>query len=141
MAAGVKIIVVDDPADNFFGVEIHAWTRRFSGATRVFVGDNLEGLSEFCARIFGFPSHGDDDRTYEFGTPTSAGYCRLRFRTVDSVGHSLLDVEIEDDFSLYSDSSAKFSIAIDAAGIDRFIQDLRGLVRQRVGEAVLESSV
>jgi hypothetical protein len=140
MEAAIKITVVD-PEDYYFGVEIHAWTRRYSGGTRVFVGDDLEALSQFCARISGFPARGDDDRESQFGTTTSGGYCRLRFRTVDAVGHAVVDVELDDDISLYSDASAKFSFRVDAAAVDRFIQELRDVVRDRIGEAVLEGSV
>jgi hypothetical protein len=50
-------------------------------------------------------------------------------------------VILEDDDKYYSAASARLSLQVEAADIDRFIKRLRELQKERSGEAVLSSSV
>jgi len=137
MEAGLKITVVD-PDDDYLGIEIRAWNDRFAGTTRIFAG--LEDLSELAAQIAGFPARIPDERTFQFGTRDphyAGGYCGLCFRTVDSVGHAVVEIDVQDDDQLYSPGISKFSIPVEAAAVDRFVIGLRTVQAARSGETGL----
>jgi hypothetical protein len=141
MTEGLRIRIVD-PDDDYLGIEIQVSNGRFAGSTRIFAG--LEQLTEFSAKIAGFPTHPDDERIYEFGSRESkiaGGYGRMRFHCIDHKGHAAIEVILEDDDKYYSAASARLSLQVEAADIDRFIKRLRELQKERSGEAVLSSSV
>lgn len=137
MTPGLTIMVVD-PDDDYLGIEIHACNDRFAGSTWIYAG--LDELTEFAAQIAGFPREPQDQRTHEFGSrePWAAGgYCSVRFHCPDGAGHVRVDVALEDDDQRYAPASAQLSFRVEAAGIDRFIETLGKLERERCGEAVL----
>ena len=142
MNPGLQFSVVD-PDDDYLGIEIHGWNERFSGTTFIYAG--LGELSEFAARIAGFPANKQDTRTYEFGsldTQCAGGYCSLRFFTLDSAGHAALEIIVEDGAPRFGPESATFRLhVVDAASIDRFLQDLRLVERERIGEATLSATL
>jgi hypothetical protein len=141
MTAGLRIRIVD-PDDDYLGIEIHVSNGRFAGSTRIFAG--LEELTEFAAKIASFPTNPDDERLYEFGSrkpQIAGGYGRMPFHCIDRAGHAAIEVIIEDDDRYYSAASARLSLQVGAADIDRFIKRLRELQKERSGEAVLPSSV
>jgi hypothetical protein len=136
MDAGLRIRVVDPDAD-YLGIEIHAWNTRFCGTTLIYAG--LDELSEFASCIAGFPTSSQDERAYKFGTadPGVAGHCSLRFHCVDMVGHSALEIALEDDDHRMMPGTAKFSFLVNAADIDRFTRSLHEVERLLSGEALL----
>jgi hypothetical protein len=141
MTEGLRIRIVD-PGDDYLGIEIQVSNGRFAGSTRIFAG--LEQLTEFSAKIAGFPTNPDDERIYESGSRESkiaGGYGRMRFHCIDHKGHAAIEVILEDDDKYYSAASARLSLQLEAADIDRFIKRLRELQKERSGEAVLSSSV
>ncbi|MHB1000415.1 MAG: hypothetical protein ACYC27_14340 [Armatimonadota bacterium] len=137
---GLSINLID-PDDDYLGIEIRAWNDRYMGTTFIYAG--YEQLSEFASYISGFPSKIPDERIYEFGTRDphyAGGYCRLRFYTIGGSGYALIDIDIEEeDFhKCYPNSTARLTISVKAADIDRFVPKLRAVEAARSGEAVLE---
>jgi hypothetical protein len=141
MQEGLLITVVDvDP--EYLGIEIHAASGRFSGSTRIYAG--LTELSEFAHRIAGFPTSSVDERNYEFGSRDrgmAGGYCSLRLRCIDSVGHAKVEVAIEDDEDRHGLRSAEFSFPVVAADMDEFTTSLRVVERDQNGAAILHAAV
>lgn len=141
MIEGIKIKIVD-PDDDYLGIEIYASSERYSAATRIYAG--LEELTEFAVFLSGFPKNSQDERKYEFGSrdeKIAGGFCSLRFHARDMVGHSAIEVEIEDDDQFYESAMAKMTIRTEAADIDNFIRRLREIERDKTGEASLETKV
>jgi hypothetical protein len=137
MTFGLTVAVVD-PDDDYLGIEIQASNERFAGSTRIYAG--LEELSQFANTIVGFPENHQDRRTHEFGSrdpSTAGGYCNLNLRCLDCAGHVGVDVVLEDDYGLYAPASVRLSFQAEAAAIDRFVQSLRTVERERRGSAVL----
>ena len=133
----VKLAELDE---DYFGVEIYASIDRFSGSARIYAG--LEELSEFAARIAGFPSTPEDERVYEFGSraPSIAGgYAGLRFYCFDGAGHAVVEIGIE-DYGRYGRVKANLSFQVEAAAIDQFANALREIENARSGEALLPSA-
>jgi hypothetical protein len=140
MASGLKIRIVETDAD-CLGIEIQASSDRFAGSAWVYAG--LKELSELAAELAGFPASADDERTHEFGSrePSRAGgYVSLRFRCLDAAGHASIDISIEDDDQRFDAESARLSVPVQAAAIDRFTQALRTIESARSGEAQIPSA-
>jgi hypothetical protein len=118
MQRGLTITIVDVDPD-YLGIDIRASNDRFGGSARIYAG--LTELSEFATRIAGFPTNSVDERNYEFGSRDrgfAGGYCRLRFRCVDSVGHARVEVALEDDDQRHELASAEFGFPVSAADVD-----------------------
>jgi hypothetical protein len=140
MTSGLRITVTD-PDPDYLGIEILASSGRFSGAAKIYAG--LDELSKFAEVITGFPTGWKDERKYVFGTKDkgiAGGYCALRFYCRDGSGHSIVDVEFEDDDRYYySEASARFTFPVLPAELDQFVEQLRSVERAQSGEARLES--
>jgi hypothetical protein len=67
----------------------------------------------------------------------AGGYSSLRFHTTDKFGHAALEIELEDDDQFYEPATTRMSFKIEAANIDRFVQKLRNLEKNKSGEATL----
>jgi len=140
MPPGLTITVVDRDID-YIGIEIRATSGRFAGSTWIYA--DLDDLSRLADAIKGFPKSANDERTFTFGSrdpATAGGYASLTFRCVDASGHSVLEIAFEDDENRYSEANAQFTLPVEAAGIDRFVNALRDLERNRSVEAVLHSA-
>lgn len=140
MASGLTIRIVETDAD-YLGLEIHASNHRFAGSAWVYAG--VRELSEFAAELAGFPASAHDERTHEFGSrePSHAGgYVSLRFHCLDAPGHASINIAIEDDDQRFDAESARLSVRVEAAAIDRFTEALREVERARSGEALLPSA-
>jgi hypothetical protein len=90
MTEGLRIRIVD-PDDDYLGIEIQVSNGRFAGSTRIFAG--LQELTEFSAKIAGFPANPDDERIYEFGsrepqTAEGTGGCISTVSTVQAMPQS-----------------------------------------------------
>ena len=141
MQRGLTITIVDVDAD-YLGIDIRASNDRFGGSARIYAG--LTELSEFADRIAGFPTSSADERNYEFGNrgrKFAGGYCSLRFRCIDSVGHARLEVALEDHDQLHESASAEFGFPVLAAEVDRFTARLRELEKDQDGSALLQQAV
>lgn len=123
---GLRDSVIDGGDDDYLGIEIYSSADRFAGTTRIYAG--LNELSEFAARIAGFPRRPRDEVRYTFGTLNrkfAGGFCELRFECRDSAGHVLVTVHLEDD---NRQDHARFSFPAEAAGIDRLLASYAQLI-------------
>ena len=140
MERGLTITIVDVEPD-YLGIDIRASNDRFGGSARIYAG--LTELSEFANRIAGFPTS-SDERNYEFGSRDrsfAGGYCGLRFRCIDSVGHARVEVALEDDEQWHELASAEFGFPVVAADVDQFTTRLREVERDGNGSAILQAAV
>jgi len=102
----------------------------FSGQAEIYV--SCDGLSELAEGLKGFPSHPVDTRDFELGTfnPDHAdGGALLHFICKDSAGHAVVEVKLRGDAckGLGEMESVALRIPIQAAGVDDFIKQLRGV--------------
>lgn len=137
---GLRIKIVD-PDDDYLGVDIQAANSRCAGSARIYAG--LQQLTEFANQIRGFPASVQDERAYEFGSrdrSIAGGYCKLHLRCVDHIGHPVVEIMIEDDERLYLSGHAGLTIEVEAAGIDRFVEMLFEIEREKSGEALLPAT-
>jgi hypothetical protein len=137
MTRGLTITIVD-PDHDCTGIEVQASDERFAGSTLVYAG--FHELTEFAELLVGFPKDHSDEKIYEFGSrrPGIAnGYCGVQFCCRDRACHVALHIELEEEDGWWSRSSAQMTLQVEAAEIDRFIEALRALDRERSGTAVL----
>jgi hypothetical protein len=126
------------PDEDYLAIELHASSDRFAGSTWIYAG--TDELSEFAAKIEGFPRTFEDHRAYEFGTrdrSLAGGFCSVMLRCLDRGGHVAVDVILEDDPHRYSPAQAHFTFQTEAAAIDVFTERLREVERERRGSACL----
>jgi hypothetical protein len=139
MASGLAIKVVD-PDNDYLGIEIRASNESFGGSARIYAG--LDQLSDFAARIAGFPTNAQDQRLYEFGSrePSIAGgYGRLFFRCIEPSGQAIVEIGLE-DAERQASGMTHFSFPVEPAAVDRFTHALREIEHARSGVAVLPAS-
>ena len=137
---GLKIKVVD-PDEDYLGIDIQAANPRYAGSARTFAG--LHELTQFANYIRGSPASVQDERVYEFGSrdrSIAGGYCKLWLRCVDHSGHPVIEVMIEDDEQRCPSGHTELSIKVEAAGIDRFVERLFEIEREKSGQAVLPAT-
>lgn len=137
---GLRIKIVD-PDDDYLGVDVQAANSRYAGSAQIYAG--LQQLTEFPNQIRGFPANVQDKRAYELGSrdrSIAGGYCKMYLRCVDHTGRPVVEIMIEDNDQWYSSGHAEFSIRVEAAGIDRFVEMLFEIERQKSGEALLSAA-
>jgi hypothetical protein len=135
---GLTIEAVDNDGD-YLGIEIRASNGRFAGYAWIYAGN--DELSEFAARIAGFPATFQDRRSYEFGSPdqtTAGGYCSLKLRCLDRTGHVVVDVFLDGKLKDAPESTL-FSFKTEPSAIDQFVLSLRRVESARAGSATLHS--
>ena len=102
----------------------------FSGQAEIYV--SCDDLSEFADSLTRFPSRPDDSRDFELGTfnPDHAdGGARMHFFCADAAGHAVVEVKFRGDAcrALGELQSVALRIPIQAAGVDEFVNQLRGI--------------
>jgi hypothetical protein len=102
----------------------------FSGQAEVYI--SCAGLSELANTLTGFPSRPDDSRNFELGTfnPAHAdGGARMHFYCTDAAGHAVVEVQLRGDAckGMGEMQSVALRIPIQAAGVDDFVKELRGM--------------
>ena len=102
----------------------------FSGQAEIYMSCN--GLSELANTLVGFPFRPDDSRNFELGTfnPAHAdGGARMHFYCEDAAGHAVVDVQLRDGAckGMGETRSVALRIPIQAAGVDDFVRQLRGM--------------
>lgn len=142
--AGLRFEVVD-PDDDYLGIEVTASNPRFAGSTFLYSSEGeLQALAE---RLRGFPVSKEDERTVVLGHREShiaGGFLELRFRCVDAVGHCKLHMAIEDERHRRGGPDpgrASFTLAVEAAAVDRFVEEFIDLAASRQGRALLATPV
>ena len=138
MDRGIQLTVTYHDID-MLQLSALAWNGEFGGAAKPYVG--IGALKEAAAQLSGFPRDPSDTREVTLGTfgPRAAGGgISMRFFCTDNAGHARVEVKMESD-SLTDErlQSVTLWLAVEAAAVDRFVDDLRRLERDKAGTAVL----
>lgn len=141
MEQGLCISVVD-PDDDYIGIDVHVSNERSAGTAFIYAG--LDEPGKIADILEGFPARSHDERHFYLGSRdegVAGGYCQFRFFVLDASGHCALEAVVEDDTNRHAGDKATLSVtSLTAADIDRFVDALRKLGRERRGEARLASS-
>lgn len=92
----------------------------------------LYDLSALADALIGFPSRPNDSRYFESGTfnvDRAGGGARMHFFCMDAAGHAVVEVKLRGDAGrgLGEMQSVALRIPNQAAGVDDFIEQLRGV--------------
>ena len=103
---------------------------KFCGEANAYLG--YDDFSKLLQALKGFPSRSGDHRQFELGTfdpKFAGGGIRLRFSTLDSAGHSTVDIELRADSGRSPGylQSVTMRIPVEAAGIDDFISEAEAI--------------
>ena len=136
---GFRLEVIYADAD-LFELRVSAWNGAFGGATDLYV--EVDGLGQIASKIAGFPKNPADVREFTlgaFGREFAGGAMNMRFYCIDQAGHAYVESRIESD----AESAKVWQVAtlvmpVEAAAIDRFVEDLRRLEKEKSGVALLE---
>ena len=135
MENGINLKVIwFDEVEDLLEVVFSCSNGYFSGQAEIYLSrDDLSGLAD---ALSGFPSRPGDSRDFELGTfnPDHAdGGARMHFFCKDAAGHAVVEVKLRGDAcsGLGEMESVALRIPIQAAGVDDFIRQLRG-----VGKAI-----
>ena len=134
-------ITAVDPAKDNLGIEVVASNERFEGSAWIYAG--IEELSEFAAKMNGFPRSCDDCRTHEFGPRGPAfagGFVSITVRCLDHASHLAIDVLLKDDTVRYSPPPAAFSFQTEPGVLNHFVENLRNIDRDRFRSPTLAAA-
>ena len=127
-----------DPDDDYLGIEVIASNERFAGSAYIYAG--VAELSLLAAKLDGFPRSDDDRRSHEFGNRNPAcagGFVGVTLHCLDRAGHLGVDLVFEDDNRRDARAHAAFGFRTEPAALDKFIESLRQIERNRFGSASL----
>lgn len=128
--------------NDLFEIRISAWSRTFGGVADVYVP--IGGLREAAESLAGFPRNSQDDREVQFGKFGSGwggGAFNIRLYCQDTAGHAVAESRIESEYDGKGKAQSVLLMApIEAAAVDRFVEDLRRLETERRGSAFLAIS-
>lgn len=136
---GIRLeVIYADP--DLIEVRVTAWNGAFGGATDLYM--NIGGLEEVAVRLAGFPKNPADMREFilgAFGREFAGGGVSMKFYCIDCAGHAYIESRIESDTeSARVWQAATLVMPVEAAAIDRFVEDLRRLEKEKLGVALLE---
>lgn len=118
-----KIIVKRHPFEEPYHLQLEFFVSNgsYSGHTDIYC--NAEDLKTIGRALRNFPSKIDDEYRYELGSENPEDrwhlYFLMRAYTTDSVGHCAIQFAISINGDELNESSCRFSIAADAASINR----------------------
>jgi hypothetical protein len=126
MSVGIEVRVVH--VDEHL-IELRVWASNGTFTGQVDIYANSAVPAETADKLRGFPSSKDDTREIELGTfrtDAAGGGAALRFCCNDSAGHVTVVVWLQGDVSRSGAGveNATFSVPIEAAAVDRFVQQL-----------------
>jgi hypothetical protein len=139
---GLTIEAVYDD-DDLVEVRVAVWNGAFGGRASVYASiEEFEHLADVFA---GFPMSVQDHRQFEWGDLSRAsgqGGFAMQLTCVDAVGHAGAWVELKsaDTDSPMPLQTVRLFLPIEAQAVDRFVQDMRVVGRQKRGTAHLSSS-
>lgn len=113
----------------------------FSGRTSVYV--ELDALARCAALLKGFPAPAQDERVVEWGDSdmsSSLGGVKFRFACIDASGHACVWAELRSSDSLgdvMPQQTVRLSLPIEAAAVDRFVEELAIVGATKRGRAQL----
>jgi hypothetical protein len=133
----VEIIYADADLNE---IRVSAWNGAFGGATSIYI--NIGGLAELAAKLKGFPRGPSDAREFilgAFGREYAGGAVSMKFYCIDQAGHTYVESRIESSAeSARVCQTARLVMPVEAAGINRFVEDLQQLEKEKAGVALLE---
>jgi hypothetical protein len=127
--------------DHLVELVISASAPPFSAEVEVY--ERHDAPAQLAKILRGFPATAADTRQCVLGTfePTLAGGgARFHFRCVDALGHAVVDVQVRADPQRRGHQTAEFSVPIDAAAVDRFVQQLTQMKLDRNSSAGLPTT-
>jgi hypothetical protein len=109
---------------------------RFCGTTKVYTTG--EHLLEIAESLKGFPRKVTDVLTFAFGESGSYSFLSLRFYCVNGVGHTAVQITMEENIThgssvIEEEHKASFELRYDAGLINQFQQALRRMAQVRDG--------
>ena len=142
MNIGLEFQAIWDDVD-MMDVQISVWNGTFGGMSRAYgaIGE----LEKAAATLRGFPNNPSDTRELTFhglGKGHARGDVRLRFYATGGAVQTWMDASVESACdSTGSAQSASLTLAIEAAAIDVFVDQLHRLGATRTGVAFLSGGV
>jgi hypothetical protein len=138
---GIRIDVIYKDV-HLLEVRISASNGAFGGAADVYL--ELDHLAQTAGRLEGFPRNSSDVREATFGSfgPESLPGRRvnLRFYCADKSGHAYVDSMIESDYNAVGKiQCVTLSLPIEAAAVDRFVEDIAQMGAKHAGTAFLKA--
>jgi hypothetical protein len=141
MEVGFKFEDIYRDAD-VLEVRVSGWNGAFGGVADIYIGSGR--LGEVATLLQGFPSSVTDNREFTlgaFGGEFAGGGINLRFRTCGGASRVVVESRIEAN----SDSAAPRQSAVlvlptEAAAIDSFVEELRGIDRNQATVARLRGT-
>ena len=132
MEVGFKFEDIYRDAD-VLEVRVSGWNGAFGGVADIYIGSGR--LGEVATLLQGFPSSVTDNREFTLGAiggEFAGGGINLRFRTCGGAARVVVESRIEAN----SDSAApRQSVVLvlptEAAAIDSFVEELRGIDRNQ----------
>lgn len=120
--------------EHIFEFEITAANGRFSGTTKVY--DQFDSLLTFIDTLKDFPKNADPLQ-YEMGDQDGYSYFSMKFSTINTSGHIGVLVNMEGNVTLGHKEKLELTIYTEPNAIDNFVAQMRALVINQSGQAVL----
>lgn len=136
--AGIEIEVTWAD-EHMLQLEVSASNGVFAGRVEAYAA--LDVTAQWAAALEGFPRERDDCREVSTGALSdeyAGGGVALRFVVRDAGGRSAVLVRLRESDMVRPIASAEFTIAVEAAAIDRFVAALRAMSMEVGQRAVLE---
>jgi hypothetical protein len=127
-------VEIDDLDEDLINVCVSGCSGRFAGEANGYC--SLDGLVTWADGLRGFPTHGADQREFEFTRSDDAG-CWLCFRCIDDLGHAVVELRLATDPLMHHPESANLVIPVAAGAIDRFASELKRMGRSVGARATL----
>jgi hypothetical protein len=130
---------LDHDGDGLVRLRITAENVEFRGTTLAWCTE--ENVAELRSALAGFPKSSSDRVEFVLGSART-GVCRVEFKTVDSIGHCCVWVEVEAAYaSTGQDAFQRSLVCVEfvPASLDEFCTQLRRFKRGSKNEAVLRT--
>lgn len=142
MEKGFEFLVIYEDAD-MLELRVSAWNGAFGGQANVYVA--LGHLEDVAASLRGFPEKPDDSREVsfgDFGPQWGVGCVSMRFYCIDGVGHAYVAGRLESRETIAGVvQSVLLTLPVEAAAVDRFVDELGRLGLEKNGVALLRAAV
>ncbi|MBD0325761.1 MAG: hypothetical protein ICV68_04985 [Pyrinomonadaceae bacterium] len=115
---------------------------RYCGTTEVYT--TIEDLLRLAEQLEGFPKQLADVVAFEAGDQNSYAFLRLIFYCIDGVGHTAINVcmeeSVETNFRAEKKHQVSFELRCEPSAIDKFQKELKLLAVSQKGRATLLQS-
>jgi hypothetical protein len=141
MEFGLVIRIVGvDADDGMITAAVEVASRGFRGVSQVYT--TTDAVEELSSRLRLFPQGPTQSLEFQFGMPDSYGYLSLAFSILDATGRCACRVQLESNYLPSYGPGSKNRVEVDMGvepnAIDRFVFDLKNLLKNEQGEAALQ---